>query len=75
MSLLEQDTTIKEQIDKKVIELELEVGKSKKYKIKAIWNKFVYTNNTERDLSNSYYLVMWKNYTKKQNIWELFLII
>ena len=36
MSLLEQNTTKKEQVDKGVTELELEAGNSKKYVVEAI---------------------------------------
>ena len=36
VSLLEQDTTKKERVDKRVKELELEAGDSKEYKIEAI---------------------------------------
>ena len=36
MSLLEQDITKKERVNKQVTELELEAGNSKEYKIEAI---------------------------------------
>ena len=36
ISVLEQNTTRKEQIDKKVTKLEFKAGYSKKYKIEAI---------------------------------------
>ena len=36
MSLLKQDTTKKEWIDENVIELEFDIGNSKKYKMEAI---------------------------------------
>ena len=36
MSLLEQDTTRKERVDKRVKELELKAGNSKEYKVEVI---------------------------------------
>ena len=36
MSLLKKNTTKKERMDKKVTELDLEAGDSKKYKVEAI---------------------------------------
>ena len=57
MLLLEQDTTKKEQVDKKITELEFETSNSKKYKMEAIWNSTVYTNKAESHLLGLYYLV------------------
>ena len=57
MSFLEQNTTKKTQIDKKVMELEFEFGKSKKYKVEVIWNSAVYANKAEGYLANLYFLV------------------
>ena len=42
VSLLDEDTTKKEWVDKRVKELELEAGDSKEYKIEAIWDSAVY---------------------------------
>ena len=47
MSLLEQNTTKKKQVDKQVMELELKAGNSKEYKVKAIWDNTVHTNELE----------------------------
>ena len=71
MSLLEQDISKKRQVDKKVTELEFETGKSKKYKVEAIWVSAVYSNEVEGHLPGLYYLLVWKRYAEKENIWEL----
>ena len=57
MSLLEQNTTRKRQIDKKVTELEFEASDSKKYKVEAIQDNAIYANKAESYLSGLYYLV------------------
>ena len=69
MSLLKQDSTRKEQMDKKVTELDFEAGNSKEYKMGAIWDSAVYANQLESGhLSGFYYLVVWKGYSKKKNL-------
>ena len=45
--LLEQDTTRKKQVDKRVTKLELEAGDSEKYKVEAIWDSVVYASKLE----------------------------
>ena len=66
--LLEQDTTRKEQVDKRVKELEFEAGNSKKYKVETIWDRAVYANELELgQLPGLYYLVAWKGYSKEEN--------
>lgn len=57
MSLLEQNTTKKEQINKKVLEFNLDNGNSEKYKIEAIQNSAIFANKTENYLSDLYNLV------------------
>ena len=58
MSLLEQDNTKKERVDKRVTKLELEAGDSKKYKVEAIWDSAVYASELELDkLPGLYHLV------------------
>ena len=47
VSLLEQNTTRKERVDKRVKDLELEAGDRKKYKVEAIWDSAVYTSKLE----------------------------
>ena len=70
MSLLEQDTTRKGGVDKKVTEFEFETGNSGEYKVEAIWNNAVYANKTECYLPGLYYLVVSKGYLKEKNIWK-----
>ena len=68
MSLLEQDITKKERMDKKVTKLELEAGNSKEYKIEAIWDSAVYAKKVKGNLPSPYYLVAWNGYPKKKKI-------
>ena len=70
MWLLEQDTIKKGWVDKKVMELEFEAGKSEEYKLETIWDSAVYANEAEVYLLGLYYLVAWKKYPEKDNIWE-----
>ena len=68
MSLLEQDTTKKKWVDKRVTELELKAGNNKEYKVEAIWDSAVYASESESDqLPGIYYLVTWKKYRKEEN--------
>ena len=55
MSLLEQDIIRKRRVNKKVIELE--TGKSKEYKVEAIWNNAVYARKSKSHLPRLYYLI------------------
>ena len=71
VSLLEQDTTWKERVDKRVKKLELEAGNSKEYEVEAIWDSVVYASKLESgQLPGLYYLVAWKRYPKEENTWE-----
>ena len=47
VSLLEQYTTRKERLDKRVKQLELKAGNSEKYKVEAIWDSAVYASESE----------------------------
>ena len=64
MSLLEQDTTRKEQVNKALLEqekdLEFEAGGNKKYEIKAIIDNTVYGQlaNDSDQMLGLYYLVL-----------------
>lgn len=75
MSLLERDTTKKEQVNKKVTELKFKAGKSKEYKVKAIYNNGVYAKKTKVHLPGVYYLITWKDYLKDENIEEFLLAV
>ena len=47
VSLLEQDIIKKKRVDGRVMELELEAGNSKVYRIEAIWDSAVYANKSD----------------------------
>ena len=71
VSLLEQNTTRKQRVNKQVKELELKAGNSKEYKVETIWDSAVHASKLESDqLPSLYYLVAWKRYPKEENIWE-----
>ena len=71
VSLLEQDKTRKERVDKRVKELELKAGNSEEYEIEAIWDSAVHANKLESgQLPDLYYLVACKGYPKEKNTWE-----
>ncbi len=81
VSLLEQDTTKKRQVDEILPELEkdleFETGGHKEYEVKAIIDSAVYdqqANNSDQ-MPGFYYLVLWKSYPKEENTWEPLLAI
>ena len=67
VSLLEQNTTRKEQVDKNVTELEFNNGNSEAYEVEAIKDSAVYAKKLKGHLSSLYYLVAWKGYPKEEN--------
>ncbi len=73
VSLLEQDLTRKEQVDKTLPEpekeLEFEAEGNKKYKVKAIIDSMVYgqQSNDSNQMPSFYYLVLWKDYPEEEN--------
>ena len=68
VSLLEQDTTRKEQVYEKLTELDFEAGDSEEYEVKAIWDSAVYANKLKSGyLPGLYYLVAWKGYSEEEN--------
>ena len=69
VSLLEQDTTRKERVEKVP---ELDAGDdSEEYEVEAIWDSAVYTMESESGhLPGLYYLVAWKGYPEEENTWE-----
>ena len=72
MSLLEEDNTRKEKMDKnKAKQLEFEAGgNNKKYKVESICNSTVYARNLETGhLLGLYNLVSWKSYSEDKNTW------
>ena len=70
MSLLEQDTTRKEWVDKNVTELDASDDEGGEYKVEAIRNRAVYARESAGYLPKLYYLVSWKGYLKEENTWE-----
>ena len=71
MSLLEQDTTRKEWMDKKVRQIEFDAGDNEEYKVEAIWDSAVYARELKSGyLPGLYYLISWKRYLKEKNTWE-----
>ena len=71
MSLLEQDTIRKEQIDDDENNaVERDAGdKIREYKVEAIWDSAVYAIELELGhLPGLYYLVLWKGYLEEENI-------
>lgn len=58
MSLLEQNTTKKEQVDKTTSPMKLDKSKRKEYKVETIYNSKVYTKELDKNhlLSLSYFI-------------------
>ena len=58
VSLLEQDTTRKGQVEDNMTQLEFEAGNNAKYKVEAIWDSAVYAKESEAEhLPGLYYLI------------------
>ena len=58
------------------MQLEFEAGNNKEYKVKSIWDSAVYAKESITDqLPELYYLILWKGYPEKENIWKLILVI
>ena len=76
MSLLEQNTTKKERVSKKVPEFDAGDKYSEEYKVEAIWDSVVYVNKPESGyLLGLYYLVAWKIYFEEENTWKLLSVV
>ena len=72
MSLLKQDTTRKERVDKALPELkkEFEAGNNKEYGVEAIIDNAMYGQQANDQIPGFYYLVLWKGYPEEENTWE-----
>ena len=72
MSLLEQDTTRKGQVDDKNNVVKLDTGdKSGEYQVEVIWDSAVYAGELKSGhLPGLYYLVSWNRYPEEENTWE-----
>lgn len=57
MSLLKQNITKKELIDKNITKLDIGINESKKFKIKAICNNSIYTKELIDYLLRFYYFI------------------
>ena len=69
VSLLEQDTNRKAQVDKNLTEFE--ASNNKKYKVERIWDSTFYAKKSAAcHLPGLYYLISWKGYPKEENTWE-----
>ena len=72
VSLLEQDTIKKGQINELFPELESEfdTGNNKEYKVEVIIDSAVYAKEAEGQLPSLYYLISWKDYPEEKSTWE-----
>ena len=73
MSLLEQDTTRKRQVDEEIRQIEFEASNnnSGEFKVEAIWDSMVYAKESESShLPGFNYLISWNRYPEKENTWE-----
>ncbi len=72
VSLLEQDTIKKGQLNDTMAQLELDEGNSEEYEVEAICDSKVYAKKSDSSyLPSLYYLVSWKGYPKEENTWKL----
>ena len=67
MSLLEQNTTIKGWVSKKLLELDVGNKDREKYKMEPIWDNVVYTKESKDHLPGLYYLIAWKGYPEEKS--------
>ena len=66
ISLLEQNTTKKGQVNDMQLDFKFEAGDDKEYKVDGIWDIEVYARELGTgQLPGLYYLVLWKSYPKE----------
>ena len=71
VSLLEQDTTKKKQVNDMQLEFKFEASDKKEYEINGIWDSAVYVKESATEqLPELYYLILWKSYPEEKNTWE-----
>ncbi len=73
VSLLDQDTTKKGQVDETTSRLKFEnEGDGEEYEVEAICDSAVYPKKSDsgHHLPDLYYLVSWKAYYEEKNTWE-----
>ena len=71
--LLKQDTIKKGRVDKKIRQMEFDVGHydNEEWEVEAIWESTVYVRKSKSGhLSGLYYLVSWRGYSEDENTWE-----
>lgn len=79
MSLLEQDTTRKGQINKELANFEpdseLDIRNDKDYEVESIRNSAVFAKEAQSQLSDLYYLISYQNFPEEEDMWELALAV
>ena len=76
VSLLEQNTTRKRQLDENARQLDFEVGNDEEYKVEGIRDSAVYAKESEAGHPPGlYYLVSRKGYPKEESTWLLALAV
>ena len=72
VSLLEDNTTRKEWMNKlfSKLESEFDIGNNKEYKVEAMIDSAVYAKKAKGHLLDLYYFVFWKGYQEKESTWE-----
>lgn len=53
-----------------MMQLKFEVGDNKEYKVESIKDSIIYVRELDGHLLGLYYLLFWKGYPEKKNIWE-----
>ena len=67
VSLLEQDTTKKGQVNDTQLNFKFEAGNNKEYEVDGIRDSAVYARESAGQLPGLYYLVSWKGYPEEEN--------
>ena len=76
VSLLEQNTTKKRQVNNILLDFEFEAGNNEEYKGDGIQDSVVYTKESATgQLPRFYFLILWKSYPEEENTWEPVLAI
>ena len=73
VSLLKQDITRKEQVEK-IPEWSAN-DNSEEYEVEAIWDNAVDVRESQGHLPRLYFLIAWKGYPKEENTWESVLVV
>ena len=68
MSLLQQDTTRKGNVDENETELDTGDNEGREYEVEAICDSAIYARESTSHLPGLYYLVFGRNYLEEENI-------